>query len=430
MLVLATLTVTAVAAQNNEHKLTVSELFELVETGSTQLQAQKQGEVVASQGIGVAKSQRLPEINSTLSASFIGNVVMTDRELGDVHGFSSPHFGNSFAVEAQQVVYAGGAIDAGIKMAELQSRQAALQTAQSRQQLRFLALSRYLDIFKLDNRLRVFDENIALTQTLIDHIQEKYHQGMALRNDITRYELQMETLKLGRKKVEDLRSVFNYQLCQTLGLSTEERIIPDGATLDAQLPQGGINEWQSEASINAPALQQSALGIEMAKTTEKLTRSEMLPKVAFVAADNFDGPITFELPPVDKNLNIWYVGLGVRYSISSLFKANKKLQQAKIATRQQELQHRAQAEQTSQQVQQAWTELQQAHIELETQQKSVLLATQNYDVMRERYLNQLALVTDMVDASNLKLNAELDEVDARVGITYAYYKIKYISGTM
>lgn len=202
MLVLATLTVTAIAAQNNEHKLTVSELFELVETGSTQLQAQKQGEVVASQGIGVAKSQRLPEINSSLSASFIGNVVMTDRELGDVHGYSSPHFGNSFAVEAQQVVYAGGAIDAGIKMAELQSRQAALQTAQSRQQLRFLALSRYLDIFKLDNRLRVFDENIALTQTLIDHIQEKYHQGMALRNDITRYELQMETQSEGAGKAQ------------------------------------------------------------------------------------------------------------------------------------------------------------------------------------------------------------------------------------
>ena len=103
------------------------------------------------------------------------------------------------------------------------------------------------------------------------------------------------------------------------------------------LPQGGINEWQAEAAINAPALQQSALGIEMAKTTEKLTRSEMLPKVAIVAAENFDGPITFELPPVDKNLNIWYVGLGVRYSISSLFKVNKKLHQAQMATQQQEL---------------------------------------------------------------------------------------------
>ena len=48
--------------------------------------------------------------------------------------------------------------------------------------------------------------------------------------------------------------------------------------------------------------------------------------------------------------------------------------------------------------------------------------------MNDRYLNQLALVTDMVDASNLKLNAELSEVDARINIAYAYYRMKFIAG--
>lgn len=34
----------------------------------------------------------------------------------------------------------------------------------------------------------------------------------------------------------------------------------------------------------------------------------------------------------------------------------------------------------------------------------------------------------MVDALNLKLNAELNEVDARINIVYAYYRMKYIAG--
>lgn len=34
----------------------------------------------------------------------------------------------------------------------------------------------------------------------------------------------------------------------------------------------------------------------------------------------------------------------------------------------------------------------------------------------------------MVDASNLKLNAELNEVDARINIVYTYYRMKYIAG--
>ena len=67
-------------------------------------------------------------------------------------------------------------------------------------------------------------------------------------------------------------------------------------------------------------------------------------------------------------------------------------------------------------------------MELATQKKSVELARQNYEVINNRYLNQMALVTDMVDASNLRLNAELQEVDARINIVYAYYRVKYAAG--
>ena len=86
------------------------------------------------------------------------------------------------------------------------------------------------------------------------------------------------------------------------------------------------------------------------------------------------------------------------------------------------------AEQLNNRVQAAYVQYQQTYVELETQKKSVELAQQNYEVMNARYLSQLALVTDMVDASNLKLNAELSEVDARINIVYAYYRMKYVAG--
>ena len=147
-----------------------------------------------------------------------------------------------------------------------------------------------------------------------------------------------------------------------------------------------------------------------------------------MAADNFDGPILFELPPVDKNLNVWYVGVGVKYSLSSLFKSNKRIKQASVETRQAKEAHAVQAEQLNNRIQAAYVQYQQTYVELETQKKSVELAQQNYEVMNARYLSQLALVTDMVDASNLKLNAELSEVDARINIVYAYYRMKYVAG--
>ena len=416
---------------SKKENMTISQLFQKVEDNSKSLRTSLSGVEAARLGIEAAKSKKLPDLDASLSFSYIGNALITDRDFCNVHGLKSPHFGNNFAFQAQQVVYAGGAINAGIKLAELGKQQAEVGVKLTRQQIRFIALGQYLDLYKIDNRIKVYEKNIELTRQLIDDIKEKQTQGMALKNDITRYELQMESLKLGLTALRNNRSILNHQLCNTLGMnqtSQEIQIIPDASIADKTYGKDGEAYWQTAGTLNSPLLEQSSNAIRIAEQKEKIAKSDLLPKVAFVAADNFDGPILFELPPIDKNLNVWYVGVGVKYSLSSLFKSNKRIKQAAVETRQAKEAHAVQAEQLNNNVQAAYVQYQQTYVELETQRKSVELAQQNYDVMNARYLSQLALVTDMVDASNLKLNAELSEVDARINIVYAYYRMKYVAG--
>ena len=420
-----------------KENMTISQLFQKVEDNSKSLRTSLSGVEAAHLGIESAKSKKLPDLDASLSFSYIGNALITDRDFSNVHGLKSPHFGNNFAFQAQQVVYAGGVINAGIKLAELGKQQAEIGVKLTRQQIRFIALGQYLDLYKIDNRIKVYEKNIELTRQLIDDIKEKQTHGMALKNDITRYELQMESLKLGLTALRNNRSILNHQLCNTLGMNQDSQmnqgnqeiqIIPDATIADKTYGKEGEAYWQTAGTLNSPLLEQSSNAIRIAEQKEKIAKSDLLPKVAFVAADNFDGPILFELPPVDKNLNVWYVGVGVKYSLSSLFKSNKRIKQAAVETRQAKEAHAVQAEQLNNNVQAAYVQYQQTYVELETQRKSVELAQQNYDVMNARYLSQLALVTDMVDASNLKLNAELSEVDARINIVYAYYRMKYVAG--
>ncbi len=418
-------------SSGQKQSMTIDQLFEKIEDNSKSLRTVKSGVEIASLGVESAKSKRLPDLDASLSFSYIGNALLTDRDFSDIHGLSSPHFGNNFAFQAQLVVYAGGAINAGIKLAELGKQQAEVGVRLTRQQVRFIAFGQYLDLFKIDNQIQVYEKNIELTRQLIADIKEKQSQGMALKNDITRYELQMESLKLGLTALHNNRSILNHQLCNTLGMNLEGQevqIIPDTTVINKVYGKDGEVHWQIAGTMNSPLLEQSSNAIRIAEQKEKIAKSEMLPKVAFVAADNFDGPITFELPPIDKNLNIWYVGVGIKYSLSSLFKSNKRIKQAAVETQQAKESHAVQAEQLNNNVQAAYVQYQQTYVELETQQKSVELARQNYDVMNARYFNQLALVTDMVDASNLRLNAELKEVDARINIVYAYYRMMYVAG--
>ena len=165
-LAFAALTALPSAAQTSR-VVTVEELFDLVESGSKTLWERKTGVDAASHAVVEAKSRRLPDIDASLSVSYNGNVLMTDRDLGNARGLSQPHFGNSFALEARQALYTGRALSAGVEMAELRLRQAETDVELSRSQQRFIALGQYLDLFKTDNGIKVYRDNIALTERLI-----------------------------------------------------------------------------------------------------------------------------------------------------------------------------------------------------------------------------------------------------------------------
>ncbi len=47
-----------------------------------------------------------------------------------------------------------------------------------------------------------------------------------------------------------------------------------------------------------------------------------------------------------------------------------------------------------------------------------------------RYSEGMALITDMLDAANARLDAGQQLVNARINIIYYYYKLLFISGTI
>ena len=417
------------AQAQTELRLSIDEMFRMIDQRNSSIKADRTAVEAAGEGVKAAKSQRLPDISTQLNFSYIGNALLTDRDFGNGVGCKTPHFGNQFLLDVQQTIYAGGAIDAGVRLAELGAEQAQLQLALSEQNQRFIALAQYLDLEKVAHREEVLSKNIVLTERLIANIREKQQQGVALKNDITRYELQLETQKLSLTKLQNTRRILNHQLCNTLGLA-DVTIVPDMnlEAIDDNLDSEQL--LQTEAANLSPVLQQSAIDVKMAEQQLKLSKSELLPKIAVVAADNFAGPFTYDLPPIDKNFNIWYIGVGVKYSLSSLFKSNKSVRRAKEQLRLSNTAHSVAAETVNNNMQQAYTMHKQSFVELRTQQKSVELAQQNYQVVSNRYNNQLALITDMIDASNIKLNAELQEVNARINIAYTYYNVRYAAGNI
>ena len=408
----------------------IEELFRLADEQSKSIQTYRTGKEAAEEALKAAKAQRLPDVNMSLSASYWGNGKLWDRDFGNAMTIDMPHFGNNFALEAQQVVYAGGAISSGIRQAELGKLLAELDLQKNVQEIRFLLVGHYLNLYKLDNQIRVLQKNMELTDEVIANMKARREQGTVLKNDITRYELQKEQLNLQLTRVKDARRIANHQLATTLHLPESTEIYPDSLLLREQIQTLTEEDWQELAEANHIVLKQTQATIRMNEQKVKQERAERLPHISIVAAEHFDGPITIEVPVLDNNFNYWYIGIGVKYNISSLFKNNRKLKQARLNVRQAQEQRQLAQEQIENAVQEGYVNFLTAFTDLRTQENSVRLADENYHVTDNRYKNEMALLTDMLDASNMKLTADLGLVDARINILYNYYKMKYITHTL
>lgn len=408
--------------------ITLEQIFESAEANSTQLRPSLTNQLEAEREIGVARAGRLPDINASLSLSYIGDGFTTKRDFSDYQKAAIPHFGSGLSINVTQPVYTGGAITSSIELAELKSTAARYAADFQRDNIRFQLTGYYLDIYKCRNLRDVVEGNIAAARKVLRDMESRYENGTALRNDITRYELLVSNLELQLIKIDNTIAILNENLAVMAGLPAGTVIVPDSAILDRSLPKEGAGWWQTEAERNSPLLSMARSGMEISRKAESLVKSELLPKIGLQAGWSLDGPILVEVPPINRNLSYWFVGVGVSYNISSLYKSNRSLTKSRIATQKAREEYDAARENVLLAVNADHVRYLEAYEELKTQQKSVELAERNYRTTSTRYSADMALITDMLDAANSKLDAEQRLVNARINIIYYYYKLLLTAG--
>lgn len=408
--------------------ITLEEIFEISEANSTQLRPSRTAQTEAEREIYIAKSQRLPDISAKLSLSYIGDGFTIGRDFSDYQKAPIPHFGNSLTVNINQPVYTGGAVTSAIELAELKSTAARYAADFQRDNIRFQITGFYLDIYKYKNLRCVVEGNIDAAKKVLQEMEARYEQGIALQNDIIRYELLVSNLELQLVKINNIIDILNDNLVTIAGFPKGTIIVPDSTILTRSLPKESVAWWQAEAEVNSPSLSLARSGVDISRKTEMLVRSERLPKIGLQAVWSTDGPILVEVPPINRNLSYWYVGVGISYNVSSLYKSNKSLSKSRVATQKAIEQFEATLEEVTLEVNADHIHYLEAYEEYKTQLKSVELADRNYLTTSTRYSADMALITDLLDAANSKLEAEQQLVNARINIIYYYYKLLFITG--
>lgn len=413
--------------QYNAQVFTLPQLYEYAENSGVHLRPSLAAEKQAMAEIEEAKTARLPEIEASLSLSFIGDGFTTKRNFSDYQKAQIPHFGNNFGINVNQPVWTGGAITKGIELASLGLTASRYATELNRDNIRFSVTELYLNIYKYTNLCTVVEKNIAQARDVLTQMQSRHEQGMALHNDITRYELLVSNLELQLIKIANMLKILNENMLTLTGLPKGTVVRPDTAILGNSIPYTSENQWCEAALEASPTIRLAESKMQISRKTQELAETARLPKIGLQAAYSLEGPILVEVPPINRNLSYWYVGVGVSYNLSSLFKTDKSVAKARAAYVIAADELEVEKQDTELAVRSEYVRYLEAYEELKTQEKSVELANSNYSVVNTRYNAGMALITDMLDAANSVLDAEQQLVNARINILYYYYKLLFIS---
>lgn len=410
--------------------LTLEEMYRLADSNNRQLALLSAGVEAAEKATEVIETARLPKLTASVSASYLGDARIIDRDFGSSMRAAVPHFGNSFALEASQVLFAGGAITGGIEKAKLEAQVARLNREKDRQSIRFLLASLTLDLWKLGNQRAVYAKNLEQEETLLAQMQARLQAGAALRSDVLRHELLVQDMRLALIRLDDSRRMLNNQLGPMLGFGENDTVEPDTSLLANVARNPSSEELLRKAQSDLPELKLAEANVQVARKEVEIARSAWLPTVSAFAGDELNGPVTFEVPVIDKNINVWFVGVGLKYEISSLYTAGRTTSLARrkenVALRARELAQ----EQAALAVRNGRIKYRQSFDELAVLEKGCEVARENYAVVDERYRNGVVLITEMMDASNARLDAELKLVDARINTVFQSLNLKRLTGAL
>jgi outer membrane protein TolC len=416
--------------ENNGKILSIQDAFELAVKNSAQLKVSEINTDLAQQKVEIAKLGKLPQLSTGLSYGYLSNSQIWNPSFDKLGHKPIPHNLTQFSFQAAEVIFSGGELANNLKKAGLEEQIAVLNQEKNLQDVKFLVAAKYLDIYRLINQRQVYVDNIKLSQERLKNIISLQKQGIVTNNDILRTHLIISDLELAVRKTEDNITILNQQMNIVLGLDLNERLIPDSSLLTYSPKDEDIKKLMSEAFENNRELKTAAKEIEAAQTNLKLIGADRYPRVTLFAANNLQRPYTYSTPALDIYYNNWIAGVSMTYNISSIYQSPRKRKAGKIQVEQSLAKETVQKQNVEIAVNADLVKFNEAKYELDTYTEDLKSAEENFRIVEKKYFNQLALLADLIDATNTKIEAELKVSNARINVVFSHYQLKKSIGLL
>jgi len=378
--------------------------------------------------LAVVKDNALP----SASASFLYNhaeIPTNTLSIGGGNPIHLPSRADAFVGTAavQEVLYAGGKYKYAQASTKLLTDVARLDADKNKEEISYAVINTYYALYKVMQSKKVVAQNIASIESQLKQAQRFFDQGIVTKNDVLRFQLQKANVSLTDLEIENNRKIINYNLDILLGLPEDTNI----ELAETELPIKNIEPLSSYLNLalaNRQELQQLDLQTKVADYNIKSVKANVKPTVGLGANLYYINPSGNFFPAAEQYIMPITVGATVSWNVASLWNNKNKVAEAKIQQHEIGLQKDILSDRVKTELNKNYQDYNLAVQKINVLETSIAQATENDRLLASKYKNNIASVTDRIDAETLlyqaKINLELAKADASL----AYYTLLKSTG--
>ena len=429
VLFLCTLPALAQNQPKDTYVLSIEEAVLMARNNNDHVTSARLNREVSGSELKEVKSHALPHIVLNGTAKKLSNAILYEGGgLSDPINRPPPPatYQLKTEMEASFNLYSGGKHEASIKEFEVKTKLADVSILQQQGSISLQVVQHYLEILRMSQLDSLYKEQINREKLRLKNINSLYANGKVTRSDVLRAEINLSNQEFAKKENESDIDIFHNRLNVLLHLPEETKVVLSDTTVIKTLPAMEIMETPSESG--AFTLQQASLSTELQLAKLKGAKSNYYPTIELIAAYGFNFPNYLVYPYIPHAYSIGFVGVQLQYNISSLYQNNHKVAAEKQRLQEIKVNESAARDEVKLQI----TSLQ---IKMADMRDKIALALQNieqsqvnYKIVSTKYFNQLALLTDLLEADNIYLQSKYKLIEAQTSLLNYYYQILYTTG--
>lgn len=312
-------------------------------------------------------------------------------------------------------LYAGLKIRYGIESAELMKKAAETDVEYDKETIVSNAIAAYSNLYKSQVAVALVKENLAQSQQRDKDFSNMEKNGLLARNDLLKAQLQTANIELTLVNAENNLKLAMVSLNLMMGQPEQNVIVADSTSFQQQYTLATVDEYEQQAFQNRKDMTALELRRKASEASVKATKGELYPSIGLTG-----GYVAAYIPNLLTATNVVNLGVGVQYNISSLWKTKAKVAQAQANEKELVARQEMLTDEVRMDINRAYQNYLATQKKIEVEEKSVINATENYRITKNKHDNNLVTTTELLDANVALLQSKINLQEAKADIVVAY----------